>query len=207
MTPPAVVWLVQVDELQELSLLARDAAEILWEMVAMGEGGAAVEDMKSKAYQLQAQLRGLIGDYQVGLARALTHCSWLGTWPGLRGAYGVVCGGGEVKGGERPAGRPWCILFIITAWALLVADAAWCAYPSAVLQGGDEGIFAKAFESFDMLSRCLEEQSAPAPGPVPAAGLAAPPAALGPASLAPPPLQPAAVNRPTGDEAPLISFD
>lgn len=127
----------QVDELQELSLLARDAAEILWEMVAMGEGGAAVEDMKSKAYQLQAQLRGLIGDYQ----------------------------------------------------------------------GGDEGIFAKAFESFDMLSRCLEEQSAPAPGPVPAAGLAAPPAALGPASLAPPPLQPAAVNRPTGDEAPLISFD
>lgn len=56
---------VQADELQELSLLARDAAEILWEMVAMGEIGAAVEDMKSKGQQLQAQLRGLIGDYQV----------------------------------------------------------------------------------------------------------------------------------------------
>ncbi|EFN54229.1 hypothetical protein CHLNCDRAFT_135739 [Chlorella variabilis] len=102
--PPGAAGAARVDELQELSLLARDAAEILWEMVAMGEGGAAVEDMKSKAYQLQAQLRGLIGDYQ----------------------------------------------------------------------GGDEGIFAKAFESFDMLSRCLEEQT---------------------------------VNRPTGDEAPLISFD
>jgi hypothetical protein len=51
--------------MQELSLLARDAAEILWEMVAMGESGAAVADMKSKGEALQAQLRGLIGDYQV----------------------------------------------------------------------------------------------------------------------------------------------
>jgi hypothetical protein len=60
------------DELQELSLLARDAAEILWEMVAMGEAGAAVEDMKNKAAQLQAQLRGAIGDYQASaLATAL----------------------------------------------------------------------------------------------------------------------------------------
>lgn len=32
--PPG--W-VQADELQELSVLAKDAAEILWEMVAMGE--------------------------------------------------------------------------------------------------------------------------------------------------------------------------
>lgn len=55
----------QSDELQELSVLARDAAEILWEMVAMGEGGAAVEDMKSKGRQLQAQLRGAISDFQV----------------------------------------------------------------------------------------------------------------------------------------------
>lgn len=29
--------LLQADELQELSVLANDAAEILWEMVAMGE--------------------------------------------------------------------------------------------------------------------------------------------------------------------------
>ncbi len=60
---------VQADELQELSILARDAAEILWEMVAMGEGGAAVEDMKSKGRQLQAQLRGAISDFQVGAGR------------------------------------------------------------------------------------------------------------------------------------------
>ena len=117
-------------------MLANDAAEILWEMVAMGEvrcccaarscftlfcaaetscssachapagrpfawdgvsacccavlrqhvadaraactptpvnlmqSGAAVEDMKSKAGQLQAQLRGLISDYQVGVQAA-----------------------------------------------------------------------------------------------------------------------------------------
>lgn len=37
-------------------MLARDAAEILWEMVALGEGGAAAEDMKAKAHQLQAQV-------------------------------------------------------------------------------------------------------------------------------------------------------
>ena len=49
----------------ELAMLARDASEILWEMVAMGEGGGAVADMKGKAVQLQAQLRGIISDYQV----------------------------------------------------------------------------------------------------------------------------------------------
>ena len=30
-------YALQADELQELSVLAKDAAEILWEMVAMGE--------------------------------------------------------------------------------------------------------------------------------------------------------------------------
>ncbi|KAL4429621.1 hypothetical protein ABPG77_008670 [Micractinium sp. CCAP 211/92] len=119
----------QADELQELSILARDAAEILWEMVAMGEGGAAVEDMKSKGRQLQAQLRGAISDFQ----------------------------------------------------------------------GGDEALFARAFEAFDMLSRCLDEQDAPA------AAAAAPPAAAAPAAtLAAPPV---AASRPPVDEAPLISFD
>ncbi|PSC69596.1 programmed cell death 6 interacting [Micractinium conductrix] len=132
--PPAAPLPSQAEELQELAVLARDAAEILWEMVAMGEGGGAVADMKGKAEQLQAQLRGLIGDYQ----------------------------------------------------------------------GGDEALFARAFESFDMLSRCLEEQNAPAQPP-PAAS-AAPPSALAPppgAAAAPPP----AVAQPPADEAPLISFD
>ncbi|KAL4458365.1 hypothetical protein ABPG75_013230 [Micractinium tetrahymenae] len=125
----------QADELQELSVLAKDAAEILWEMVAMGEGGAAVEDMKSKGRQLQAQLRGAIGDFQ----------------------------------------------------------------------GGDEAVFARAFESFDMLSRCLDEQEAPAA----AAPAAAPAAAVPAATLTPPPgtAAPVAAGRPPADEAPLISFD
>lgn len=56
----------QVDEMRELSALAKDAAEILWEMVALGESGAAFADMRSKAEQLQAQLRGLISDYSGG---------------------------------------------------------------------------------------------------------------------------------------------
>ena len=43
----------QVDEVREISVLAKDAAEILWEMVAMGESGGAVADMQSKAEQLQ----------------------------------------------------------------------------------------------------------------------------------------------------------
>lgn len=102
--------------------------------VAMGEGGAAVADMKGKAEQLQAQLRGLIGDYQ----------------------------------------------------------------------GGDEAAYAAAFESFDMLSRCLEEQEAPAaPAGVPPA---VPATATAPAAVAGS-TAPAAVSAPPAEEAPLISFD
>ncbi|GAB4822123.1 hypothetical protein N2152v2_009169 [Parachlorella kessleri] len=104
----------QVDEVREISVLAKDAAEILWEMVAMGESGGAVADMQSKAEQLQAQLRGLISDYQ----------------------------------------------------------------------GGDESVLAQAFESFDMLSRCLDEVKNPGKA---AAAAAAPAAAQHTPSLAPPP--------------------
>lgn len=56
----------QAEEMQEISFLARDASEILWEMVAMGEKGAGVADMTTRAEQLQAQLRGLINDYSGG---------------------------------------------------------------------------------------------------------------------------------------------
>lgn len=56
----------QTEELQELGILAKDAAEIMWEMVALGEGGQAVEDMRSRALQLQAQLRGMLSDYTEG---------------------------------------------------------------------------------------------------------------------------------------------
>lgn len=81
----------QTDEIQEISVLSKDAAEILWEMVAMGETGESVLEMKSTAEMLQAQLRGLINDYA----------------------------------------------------------------------GGDEKLYAGAFEAFEMISRCLDDQKAP----------------------------------------------
>jgi hypothetical protein len=58
----------QVDELREVSVLSKDAAEILWEMVLLADPAIAedVADMRAKAEQLQSQLRGLIGDYAGG---------------------------------------------------------------------------------------------------------------------------------------------
>ena len=56
----------QEEELQEISVLSKDAAEILWEMVALGENGPDLDDMKSRAEQLRAQLRGLLNDYSGG---------------------------------------------------------------------------------------------------------------------------------------------
>lgn len=53
----------QADEMREVSVLARDASEILWEMVAMGEAGSTVAEMRARAEQLRSQLRGLINDY------------------------------------------------------------------------------------------------------------------------------------------------
>ena len=187
----------QADELQELSLLARDAAEILWEMVAMGEGGAAAEDMKVKAGQLQAQLRGLIGDYTVrGLAgwgrrAAGVHGSAHWACPACCAAA-VAC---SVHAGAPPP-------LTISSGPTTVLP---CPLRRPMLQGGDEAIFARAFESFDMLSRCLEEVNAPAQPKLPPAAAAV--AGTGaPAAVAPPAAAPAA-SRPAADEAPLISFD
>lgn len=76
------------------------------------------------------------------------------------------------------------------------------------VQGGDEAIFAKAFEAFDMLSRCLEEQNAPQQQELPPAAAAV--AGTGaPTGLAPLPAAAAApvASRPPADEPPLISFD
>lgn len=81
----------QTDEIQEISALSKDASEILWEMVAMGERGESMLEMRSRAEMLQAQLRGLINDYA----------------------------------------------------------------------GGDEKIFAGAFEAYEMISRCLDDQKVP----------------------------------------------
>ena len=55
----------QHEELEMLMVLSKDAAEILWEMVLVEDGGDGVdlEDMKSRAEQLRAQLRGMLNDY------------------------------------------------------------------------------------------------------------------------------------------------
>ncbi|KAK9839995.1 hypothetical protein WJX74_001659 [Apatococcus lobatus] len=64
-----------VQELRECGDLAKEAAEILWEMAAMGDTGDAAAEMLGKSEQLQAQLRGMIGDYSGSdesvMARAL----------------------------------------------------------------------------------------------------------------------------------------
>ncbi|KAK9811420.1 hypothetical protein WJX72_003696 [[Myrmecia] bisecta] len=54
----------QADELRQLTELAQEAGAILWEMAAMQDTGDAATDMVSKSEQLQAQLRGMISDYQ-----------------------------------------------------------------------------------------------------------------------------------------------
>lgn len=53
---------LQSYQLRETALLAKEAAAILWEMIALGETGTARDDMVSQAKQLQAELRGAISD-------------------------------------------------------------------------------------------------------------------------------------------------
>ena len=45
--------LLQSEEMRELANLTQDAAELLFEMTAMGDSGDAVEEMLQKAKQLQ----------------------------------------------------------------------------------------------------------------------------------------------------------
>jgi uncharacterized phage infection (PIP) family protein YhgE len=54
----------QAEEIVILASLAKDAAELLWEMVATEDLGDATQQMRDSAATIQAQLRGLIGDYQ-----------------------------------------------------------------------------------------------------------------------------------------------
>jgi hypothetical protein len=139
----------QTDEIQEISVLSKDASEILWEMVAMGETGESMLEMRSRAEMLQAQLRGLINDYA----------------------------------------------------------------------GGDEKIFAGAFEAYEMISRCLDDQKPPQTTPatevaeaVPQQQEAAPAAAAEeqprPAAIPPPaPGMPAVAASTASGGADLISFE
>jgi len=58
----------QHEELEVLTVLSKDAAEILWEMVLMkhDENDADFVDMVGRAEQLRAQLRGMLNDYDGG---------------------------------------------------------------------------------------------------------------------------------------------
>ncbi|KAK9863003.1 hypothetical protein WJX84_001295 [Apatococcus fuscideae] len=60
-----------VQELRECGDLAKEAAEILWEMAAMGDTGEGASEMLGKSQQLQAQLRGMIGDYSAQMRQSL----------------------------------------------------------------------------------------------------------------------------------------
>lgn len=58
----------QHEELEMLTVLSKDAAEILWEMVLVSNGDdltgdVDLEDMRGRAKQLRAQLRGMLNDY------------------------------------------------------------------------------------------------------------------------------------------------
>ena len=66
----------QADELRALSGLAAEAAEILFEMAALHDSSEVAHDMLDKAAQLQAQLRGMIGDFREGDEMALAQA-----WP------------------------------------------------------------------------------------------------------------------------------
>ena len=50
--------LPQGDELRQLTALSREAAEILWEMTAMGDAGDAAQEMLEKSTTLQVRLLG-----------------------------------------------------------------------------------------------------------------------------------------------------
>ena len=58
----------QHEELEVLTVLSKDAAEILWEMVLTkhDENDADFVDMMGRAEQLRAQLRGMLNDYDGG---------------------------------------------------------------------------------------------------------------------------------------------
>jgi len=95
----------QQEELAVLTVLSKDAAEILWEMVLLKEDDGAnvadVEEMRSRSEQLRAQLRGMLNDYD-GNDEVLM-CRALEAWDSLNSALdGDETGAGE--GGATDGG-------------------------------------------------------------------------------------------------------
>jgi hypothetical protein len=78
----------QQEELELLTILSKDAAEILWEMVLLKDADGAsaddVQDMKARSEQLRAQLRGMLNDYDG--SDEMLMCRALEAWDSLNSA-------------------------------------------------------------------------------------------------------------------------
>lgn len=92
----------QQEELEVLTVLSKDAAEILWEMVLVeveGASAADVQDMKSRSEQLRAQLRGMLNDYDG--SDEMVMCRALEAWDSLNAALDGDKGEtGDVNAGD-----------------------------------------------------------------------------------------------------------
>ncbi|CAL5229955.1 g13384 [Coccomyxa viridis] len=99
------------DELQQMTVLARDAAEILFEMAAMQDKSPEAYDMLEKSQQIEAQLRGMIGDFKGGdevlLSQALEAFDTLtNTTTEYRAALGGKSTGIPAAGSSAAGGVP-----------------------------------------------------------------------------------------------------
>lgn len=103
----------------ELTALAREAAEIMWEMAALGDRSPASDEMAASARALRAQLRGLISDYTGGDEVALA--AGLEAFEMLETTLAEYRGGGD--GGGAGAAAPAAALAAVPAAALEPAPA------------------------------------------------------------------------------------
>ena len=100
----------QQEELELLTVLSTDAAEILWEMVLLkeeeGAAEADIEEMRARSEQLRAQLRGMLNDYdgsdEVLMCRALE--AWDSLNSALDGKEGEGTPANDLLGGFGEAG-------------------------------------------------------------------------------------------------------
>jgi len=101
----------QQEELELLTVLSTDAAEILWEMELLkeeeGAAEADIEEMRARSGQLRAQLRGMLNDYdgsdEVLMCRALE--AWDSLNSALDGREGEGTPANDLLGGFGEGGE------------------------------------------------------------------------------------------------------
>lgn len=101
----------QQEELELLTVLSTDAAEILWEMELLkeeeGAAEADIEEMRARSEQLRAQLRGMLNDYdgsdEVLMCRALE--AWDSLNSALDGREGEGTPANDLLGGFGEGGE------------------------------------------------------------------------------------------------------